>query len=167
MPGELARIVAHCLRKDVRDRYQTARDVYNNLRELYRDLEGGSRELHPSSSSQVQCAAATHPASPSGVLPSAPAPRLVPGYAAAARRRGGPRVSSAAGATATLLQSPPADVDGRGSAHPVSAPRWHLLVAAAVVVALAAVIWIGTRSTPSRADGGPRAGRGGLRRRSR
>jgi serine/threonine protein kinase len=37
VPGELARIVAHCLRKDVRDRYQTARDVYNNLRELYRD----------------------------------------------------------------------------------------------------------------------------------
>jgi serine/threonine protein kinase/TolB-like protein/Tfp pilus assembly protein PilF len=45
LPGELARIVAHCLRKDVRDRYQTARDVYNNLRELSRELEGASREL--------------------------------------------------------------------------------------------------------------------------
>ena len=143
VPGELARIVAYCLRKDVRDRYQTARDVYNNLRELYRDLEGGPRELHASSSSQVRSRLQASGVS-SGVLPSG---RSVP--PSGVRGRGSGAVSGDASGAAAVQPGVPSD-----TTVPTGATGgrrwWQLLLAAGVVVALAAAIWIGTRSMPSR-----------------
>ena len=41
-PRHLARIIDHCLQKDRRDRFQTARDVCNELRALSKELESGS-----------------------------------------------------------------------------------------------------------------------------
>src|SRR5206468_511783 len=38
VPRDLDRIVARCLEKDPRDRFQTARDVYNELRYLWREV---------------------------------------------------------------------------------------------------------------------------------
>jgi serine/threonine protein kinase/tetratricopeptide (TPR) repeat protein len=63
-PGELARIIAHCLRKDVRDRYQTARDVFNDLRELYQELDGRARQPRPTSGAQARADHASGPSSP-------------------------------------------------------------------------------------------------------
>jgi TolB-like protein/Tfp pilus assembly protein PilF len=40
-PRHLSRIIEHCLQKEPRDRYQTARDVHNELRALRRELETG------------------------------------------------------------------------------------------------------------------------------
>jgi serine/threonine protein kinase/Tfp pilus assembly protein PilF len=39
LPRDLNRIIARCLEKDPRDRFQTARDVYNELRYVQRELE--------------------------------------------------------------------------------------------------------------------------------
>jgi serine/threonine protein kinase/tetratricopeptide (TPR) repeat protein len=40
-PRHLARIIEHCLRKEPRDRFQTARDVFNELRALRQEVESG------------------------------------------------------------------------------------------------------------------------------
>ena len=142
VPGEMARIVAHCLRKDPRDRYQTARDVYNNLRELYRDLEGGSRELRSASSSHVHARGEAAGASP-GVLPSGS--RLTP-----SAMRGGSGttggVSSGVGAAPEGVQPLSAAPSSGPPATAPAAPRrlWQVALAASVVVALvAAAYWIG------------------------
>ena len=157
VPGELARIVAHCLRKDVRDRYQTARDVYNNLRELHRDLEGGSRG--PSSSSSQVRARPDASGIASGVLPGAGTLS-----SSGVRGRGTLPGSAVSSPGAGVPPSVPSDSTVRIGASD-RRPWWHFLVAGgAVVVALNSVIWIGTRSTPSRTvgettpvSGGPRS----------
>ena len=41
-PRHLSRIVDHCLQKEPRDRFQTARDVFNELRALSREVESGA-----------------------------------------------------------------------------------------------------------------------------
>jgi Tol biopolymer transport system component/serine/threonine protein kinase len=41
LPRDLAKIVRHCLVKDVEHRYQTAKDLRNDLEELKRDIESG------------------------------------------------------------------------------------------------------------------------------
>ncbi len=137
MPGELARIVAHCLRKDVRDRYQTARDLYNNLRELYRALEGGSRELHASSSSHAHMAPASS-ASAAGVLPSGAG--AAPGVAGEQPRGGSSsavRVSSGLGTAAPVTATVPA--------APAPAGRWRwprmALAGVAMLLIVAAAFW--------------------------
>ncbi len=51
-PRHLDRIIDHCLQKEPRDRFQTARDVYNELRALRREVESGVSEMgapHPAS----------------------------------------------------------------------------------------------------------------------
>jgi serine/threonine protein kinase/TolB-like protein len=155
VPGELARIVAHCLRKDVRDRYQTARDVYNNLRELYRDLESGPRGLHASSSSQVR-ARPDASGTASGVQPGAAA-----GSSSGVRRRGavpGSGVSSAGVGAPEAVSESTVRMAAAGER-----PWWRLSLLAAMVVVLAAVLWIGTRSMSRSApettpvSGGPRS----------
>jgi adenylate cyclase len=47
LPRHLARIVALCLEKEPRDRYQSALDIGNELRSLRRELESGASEIHP------------------------------------------------------------------------------------------------------------------------
>jgi adenylate cyclase len=49
-PRHLARIIEHCLQKEPRDRFQTARDVYNELRALRREVEAGVLAGHPPAS---------------------------------------------------------------------------------------------------------------------
>ncbi|HET6463398.1 MAG TPA: protein kinase, partial [Candidatus Krumholzibacteria bacterium] len=44
LPHHLARIVAHCLEKDPRDRYHSAADVRNELRALRHEVESGVNE---------------------------------------------------------------------------------------------------------------------------
>jgi len=44
-PRHLDRIIDHCLQKEPRDRFQTARDVYNELRALRREVESGVSEI--------------------------------------------------------------------------------------------------------------------------
>jgi serine/threonine protein kinase/TolB-like protein len=141
VPGELARIVAHCLRKDVRDRYQTARDIYNNLRELYRDLEGGPREL-PSSSSQVRARPEASGIA-SGVLRSG-------GTVSSSGVRGRSAVPRSGIASAGVGVPPGVLAESTvPSESPGERPRWHIPLAAALV-ALAVVVWIGTKWMPSR-----------------
>ena len=41
-PRHLSRIIEHCLQKEPRDRFQTARDVYNELRALRKEVESGA-----------------------------------------------------------------------------------------------------------------------------
>ncbi len=41
LPRELARIIRHCLVKDLDHRYQTAKDVRNELEELKQEVESG------------------------------------------------------------------------------------------------------------------------------
>jgi serine/threonine protein kinase/TolB-like protein len=134
IPGELARIVAHCLRKDVRDRYQTARDVYNNLRELSRDLEGGPREPHGSSSSQVR---ARPDGIRSGVLPSG-----ATASSSGVRGRGTAAGSGVSTSGVGVTRGAPSDSTvATGAAGP--RPWWHIAVAAAVAIAaVAGAIWI-------------------------
>jgi TolB-like protein len=40
-PRHLSRIIDHCLQKEPRDRFQTARDVFNELRALSKEVESG------------------------------------------------------------------------------------------------------------------------------
>ena len=145
IPGELARIVAHCLRKDIRDRYQTARDVYNNLRELHRDLEGGSRELGP----------AGHPR----VLPPGPA-SAASGSQHELRRpdSAGDRQSGASRGLPTplaeiqpLLYRPAPDVQETNAARR-RRRRW-IAAGCAAVLAVGLTAWIARRSLfPEGAD---------------
>ena len=60
LPRDLDRIVARCLEKDPRDRFQTARDVYNDLRYLWREVD---RSGAPGSAPASTSSAAAHPAS--------------------------------------------------------------------------------------------------------
>lgn len=41
-PRHLGRIIEHCLQKEPRDRFQTARDVFNELRALRKEVESGT-----------------------------------------------------------------------------------------------------------------------------
>jgi serine/threonine protein kinase/TolB-like protein len=137
VPGELARIVAHCLRKDVRDRYQTARDVYNNLRELYREVEGASREL------------------PAGQQPSSRQPGG-PGSAAPASQHGlsspdaSSNRSSAASAASAARVEPLPLLHPTASAAPrrdVTRKRWALAsVVTAAVLLVTLGVWMTRRS---------------------
>ena len=43
-PRHLSRIIDHCLQKEPRDRFQTARDVFNELRALSKEMESGSTQ---------------------------------------------------------------------------------------------------------------------------
>jgi len=45
VPRHLARIIEHCLKKEPRDRFQTARDVYNELRDLSKEVDSGHSEV--------------------------------------------------------------------------------------------------------------------------
>ena len=64
LPRDLDRIVARCLEKDPRDRFQTARDVYNELRYLWREVDRAGAP--PSTSTPAGSAL------PSQVPPSTP-----------------------------------------------------------------------------------------------
>jgi TolB-like protein len=152
IPGELARIVAHCLRKDVRDRYQTARDVYNNLRELARELEGGSRELPP----------AGFPPSerPSGLSPTAAAGA----HGLHSSGSAGDRQSGAShGRSATRHEMQPllpGPMSGTVTGWLRRRPRtMRTAVACAIVLAVALTAWIVSRRTTPQ-DGGPDRARG-------
>jgi serine/threonine protein kinase/Tfp pilus assembly protein PilF len=45
-PRHLIRIIDHCLQKDPRDRFQSARDVFNQLRALSKEIESGAPGTH-------------------------------------------------------------------------------------------------------------------------
>ncbi len=47
LPRHMARIVALCLEKEPRDRYQSALDIRNELRSLRRAVESEASEIHP------------------------------------------------------------------------------------------------------------------------
>jgi TolB-like protein/Flp pilus assembly protein TadD len=50
MPRHLGRIVRHCLEKEPRDRFQTARDLKYELVELKKDVESGEHGIPPAAS---------------------------------------------------------------------------------------------------------------------
>ena len=60
-PRHLARIVDHCLKKDPRERFQTARDVLNELRDLRKEVDSG--DATSASSHSQEHAATSSPAS--------------------------------------------------------------------------------------------------------
>jgi len=81
LPRDLDRIVARCLEKDPRDRFQTARDVFNELRYLGREVErSGAGGLPPAST-------ASQPFPP-------PPPSAPPAYVPPASSATGPRPPS-------------------------------------------------------------------------
>jgi TolB-like protein/Tfp pilus assembly protein PilF len=88
-PRHLSRIIDHCLQKEPRDRFQTARDVYNELRALRREVESGA-----SHAGGTVPAAATSPTP----LPAASGAPLQ-------MRRGGARlwIGAAAGVVVAIL----------------------------------------------------------------
>jgi serine/threonine-protein kinase len=154
IPGELARIVAHCLRKDVRDRYQTARDVYNNLRELQRGLEGGSRELAPAG------------AQPPVRLHGPPSAASGSQHGLSSPDRTGDRQSGASRVVSTplaeiqpLLHQPTAGVL-EGNVARRRRTMW-IAVGCAAVLALAITAWIARRSMSQ--EGGPGRSGGAVR----
>ncbi len=69
LPRDLNRIVARCLEKNPRDRFQTARDVYNELRYVQRELGLGAGA--PAAGPGVLGAAASVPPTPAPAAPSA------------------------------------------------------------------------------------------------
>jgi eukaryotic-like serine/threonine-protein kinase len=68
VPRDLDRIVARCLEKDPRDRFQTARDVYNELRYLWREVVSGAPLGTPDPVSSRA------PVAPPSTAPHTPAP---------------------------------------------------------------------------------------------
>ncbi len=95
-PRDLERIIARCLEKSPRDRFQTARDVYNELRYVKREIERSASSAPPTPSAGAPAATASSPPStpstPSWPTPpSPPSPFPLPSGA-------GVSTSSAAGA---------------------------------------------------------------------
>jgi len=78
LPRDLNRIIARCLEKNPRDRFQTARDVYNELRYVQREIESGAivQTPAPASAAAMRDAPATTPRTlpPMSPPPLSPAP---------------------------------------------------------------------------------------------
>jgi serine/threonine protein kinase/tetratricopeptide (TPR) repeat protein len=77
LPRDLDRIVARCLEKDPRDRFQTARDVYNELRYLWREVD---RAGAPAATA-APAAPASSSAAPASTPPSGEARQAAPSVA--------------------------------------------------------------------------------------
>ncbi|MGE5179660.1 MAG: protein kinase domain-containing protein [Bacteroidota bacterium] len=75
LPRDLNRIVARCLEKNPRDRFQTARDVYNELRYVQRETATGAAGAAPSSEFGMPAGPASGAPSSAAGSPATPAPR--------------------------------------------------------------------------------------------
>ncbi|HEY3156507.1 MAG TPA: protein kinase [Candidatus Eisenbacteria bacterium] len=80
LPRDLNRIIARCLEKNPRDRFQTARDVMNELRYVQREIESGAIAAAPASVSPPPVSPAPLSPAPLSPVPSSPAPSSGSGY---------------------------------------------------------------------------------------
>jgi serine/threonine protein kinase/tetratricopeptide (TPR) repeat protein len=79
LPRDLNRIIARCLEKNPRDRFQTARDVYNELRYVQRELTSGALAQTPPPATPAPVGHAPSPTATPGTptpwaTPQTPAP---------------------------------------------------------------------------------------------
>jgi serine/threonine protein kinase/tetratricopeptide (TPR) repeat protein len=80
LPRDLNRIIARCLEKNPRDRFQTARDVMNELRYVQREIESGAIAPTPAPVSPPPVSPAPISPAPLSPVPSSPAPSSGSGY---------------------------------------------------------------------------------------
>jgi serine/threonine protein kinase/TolB-like protein len=139
-PRHLARIIDHCLQKEPRDRFQTARDVFNELRALRKEVESGSsaESSHPSAPSGAYPRVA--PSSASSLTPAS-APAGIPG----SRPVSAPGLAPASvpsGSPGSVTTATPSGTTTRAS----GSRAWLWVVgAAAVVLVVGAAFWLGGR----------------------
>ena len=125
VPRHLGRIIGHCLEKSVTDRYQSALDIRNELRSLRNELGSGA-------SAASGTVLESGPVPPTATMPSA-------------------------GGTMPSGQTPATHSSPSGMSAPVHTPSgiqpgsgngiaWGALGGAAIVIALGAAFWFGTRS---------------------
>ena len=98
-PRHLGRIIDHCLKKEPRDRYQTARDVYNELKDLRKEVESGDSTVVTSRFPVAQGLAAEPSASGSA---SGSSTVSTPSGAAKGAADGRPWIWAAGGAAAVV-----------------------------------------------------------------
>ncbi|MGE5177210.1 MAG: protein kinase domain-containing protein [Hyphomicrobiales bacterium] len=80
LPRDLNRIVARCLEKNPKDRFQTARDVYNELRYVKREIESGAGAIGatpPTPARPAVMPTPGGPATPPAWRPATPTPTPV------------------------------------------------------------------------------------------
>src|SRR6267142_731329 len=101
LPRDLNRIIARCLEKSPRDRFQTARDVSNELRYVQREIEAAAVAPSPAAASMLMPSARTTPApvTPPPLSPAPLSPAPSSGSSAAGAAPGAParEVPSVAG----------------------------------------------------------------------
>jgi TolB-like protein/Tfp pilus assembly protein PilF len=128
-PRHLGRIISHCLQKEPRDRFQTARDVYNELRDLCKEVESGASEVTGAPSTRPTAGLADRASSPTAGSTGA-----------SAASAGVPVTRGAPSTPHSAAQPTPSGATAPGTRGWI----WAIAGAAVVIIAMAA-FWLGSR----------------------